>query len=191
MPFSTPFAVDHDSARDISPVMSMTPGWTYDSRSIAGTHRLGEAIGRGLHGGEIFALYGDLGSGKTAFVTGLATGLAVPARDVSSPTFVLIHEYRGRLLLIHADLYRIEQPPAVNDLGLDEYFDGHAVVALEWADKAAGLLPADRLDIQFSHAGKTRRHLAFQATGPRSEAALGRIIQSARDRRPRKDSHAR
>lgn len=147
---------------------------TVRSRSLAETVRLGEAVGRLAQGGEVFALYGELGTGKTAFVRGLATGLGAGPRSVSSPTFVLIHEYAGRLRLAHADLYRLESPSTLLDIGLEDYFDGHTVVAVEWAERALNELPLDRLDVRFSHQSRTERNIILSATGPRARALLGR-----------------
>jgi tRNA threonylcarbamoyladenosine biosynthesis protein TsaE len=85
--------------------------------------------------GSVVLLYGDLGAGKTAFVKGLAEGLGISREEVSSPTFTLVQEYRGgRLTLFHADLYRIEDPREIDDLGLDELADD-GVLAIEWAEK--------------------------------------------------------
>jgi len=150
--------------------------WRTLSQSAAETDRLGRAMGRALGGGEVLALYGDLGSGKTAFVRGLAAGLGAPPRSVSSPTFVLIHEYSGRLRLIHADLYRIGQESELRHLGLPDYQDGQAVLAVEWADKAGAELPQDRLEVYLAHEDKTKRSIVMKACGPESQACLSRFI---------------
>jgi tRNA threonylcarbamoyladenosine biosynthesis protein TsaE len=98
------------------------------------TTAAGERFASRLRPGDVVLLHGDLGAGKTAFVRGLATGLGAPPADVSSPTFTLVQEYRGRLTLYHVDLYRL-QPVEVGDLGLDELSEGNAVVAVEWAER--------------------------------------------------------
>jgi tRNA threonylcarbamoyladenosine biosynthesis protein TsaE len=98
------------------------------------TTAAGERFASRLRPGDVVLLHGDLGAGKTAFVRGLATGLGAPPGDVSSPTFTLVQEYRGRLTLYHVDLYRL-QPVEVGDLGLDELSEGNAVVAVEWAER--------------------------------------------------------
>ena len=92
---------------------------TIVSRSEEETSAAGERLGQRLAAGAVVLLYGDLGAGKTAFVRGLARGLGAPADDVTSPTFTLVQEYRGRLTLYHVDLYRLE-PAEIDDLGLDE-----------------------------------------------------------------------
>lgn len=148
--------------------------WNLLSTSQGHTDRLGQAIGRALKGGETIALYGPLGAGKTALVRGIAQGLGAPPEAVSSPTFVLIHEYRGRLPLAHVDLYRIDSNRALDSTGLVEYFSGLTVMAIEWADKGLAVLPQDRLDLALSHVTARRRSIRLQATGPQSRALLAR-----------------
>ena len=92
------------------------------TKSPAGTHRAARSLLRGLGPGSVIALHGELGSGKTCFVQGLARALGI-AEPVASPTFTLVHEYRGRLSLYHVDLYRIAGPREAQNLGLDEYLD--------------------------------------------------------------------
>lgn len=112
------------------------------TRSLEETRALGHALGAYIESGIAIALTGDLGSGKTAFVQGLARGLDVPERFyITSPTYTLINEYSGRLRLFHIDLYRIGDIDEPADLGFEEIFDGSAVVAVEWA----GILPEEFL----------------------------------------------
>lgn len=98
------------------------------------TTALGERIASTLRPGTFVLLHGDLGAGKTALVRGMAAGLGANPEDVSSPTFVLIQHYKGRIPLVHVDLYRLERGAAVDDLGLEELANG-AVVAVEWAER--------------------------------------------------------
>ncbi len=133
----------------------------------------------------MLALFGELGTGKTTLIRGVALGLGAPARAVSSPTFVLIHEYAGRLRLAHVDLYRIEAPADLVHVGLVEYVDGRTVVAVEWAEKGHTELPEDRLDIRLTHDRPQRRRLCLQAGGPRSAHLLSQIRQEFRASRPR------
>lgn len=108
---------------------------TITTHSEQETAALGRELASTLHAGWVVLLSGDLGAGKTAFVRGLAEGLGVSSDEVSSPTFTLIQEYRGgRLPLLHVDLYRLNDPREIDDLGLDELGE-EAVVAIEWADK--------------------------------------------------------
>lgn len=140
-------------------------------------------LGRMLKGGEILALYGDLGVGKTTLVRGIATGLDVPPRAVTSPTFAMIHEHAGRLPLAHADLYRLGAKTELAHLGLGEYLNGRTVVAVEWADKASDDLPDDRLDLYLSHEGARTRRLLGHARGRHACKILARLRRSVVSRR--------
>jgi tRNA threonylcarbamoyladenosine biosynthesis protein TsaE len=110
--------------------------------SIEATQTFGENLAQELRGGEVIALHGVLGAGKTQLVKGIARGLGF-AGDVTSPTFTLIHEYRGgRLTLYHIDLYRIRSEREAVDMGLEEYLPGDGVTVIEWPDRIPSLLPA-------------------------------------------------
>jgi tRNA threonylcarbamoyladenosine biosynthesis protein TsaE len=126
----------------------------------------------------MMALYGDLGSGKTCLVRGIADGLDAPRRAVSSPTFVFVHTYDGRLPLIHADLYRLDTTTDLHHLGLEEYFDERTVVAVEWAEKAQSALPSDHLEIHLGYLNRTSRSVSFHATGSRSSELLQQVISA-------------
>jgi tRNA threonylcarbamoyladenosine biosynthesis protein TsaE len=105
------------------------------TRSEAETAAAARDVAARLSAGDVVLLFGDLGAGKTAFVKGIAEGLGVPGDQVSSPTFTLVQEYRGgRLPLFHVDLYRLDDPREVDDLGLDE-IAADGVLAIEWAEK--------------------------------------------------------
>ncbi len=105
------------------------------TRSEEETTSAGRELAAALSAGDVVLLYGDLGAGKTAFVKGLAEGLGGPSDAVTSPTFTLVQEYRGgRLTLFHVDLYRLDDPREVDDLGLDEIAED-GVLAVEWAEK--------------------------------------------------------
>ena len=127
----------------------MTPlRQTVVTRSPAETWRLAAALLPRLPPGAVLALHGELGSGKTCFVQGLAAALGV-TQAVTSPTFTLIHEYRGARPLYHVDLYRLPDAGAARDLGLEEYFRGDGLTAVEWAERAAALLPPDTWHLRF------------------------------------------
>jgi tRNA threonylcarbamoyladenosine biosynthesis protein TsaE len=123
------------------------------------TTAAGERFALRLNAGDVVLLHGDLGAGKTAFVRGLATGLGAPPGDVSSPTFTLVQEYRGRLTLYHVDLYRL-QPVEVGDLGLDELSEGNAVVAVEWAERWTDA-PAGAWIVRFAIEGEDERLISI------------------------------
>lgn len=152
--------------------------WEIRLRSTGHAHRIGMVLGRSLHGGDVVALYGDLGTGKTTLVRGIAAGLEIPPERISSPTFVLIQTHRGRLPLVHADLYRLEGPEQLRDVELSDYWDGRRVVAIEWAEKAASELPRDRLDIRLAHRNPSTRDAVFVATGAGAARLLGRAVKA-------------
>ncbi len=104
---------------------------------------LADKLGRG----SVIALHGDLGAGKTCFIQGLAAALGID-EPITSPTYTLIGEYEGRLPLHHIDLYRLSGPTEALGLGLEEYFDANGITAIEWAERAEGLLPPDLLHIR-------------------------------------------
>ena len=119
------------------------------SHSPEETFEFGKQFASELKPGDVLALCGDLGAGKTHFVKGIAVGLGIET-EATSPTFTLIHEYPGgRLPLYHIDLYRLEEPEEALNIGLDEYLDGNGVTAIEWADKFEVLIPRDAKKICF------------------------------------------
>ncbi len=140
----------------------------YVSAAPEQTLALGEAVGRHARAGDLLALVGELGAGKTLFVGGLARGLGVdPATPVSSPTFTIMHRYAGRLPLYHIDLYRLDTPAALYDVGLEEWLDGDGVAAVEWADHGWEILPRERLVVRFHQTGETTRAIDLQPDGDR------------------------
>ncbi len=142
------------------------------SAGVAETHRLGQRLGQFLAAGDIVALSGDLGTGKTELTRGIAAG-AGASGAVTSPTFTFIHLYRGGVPIYHVDLYRIEAPRELDDLGLEDVLRESAVVIIEWAEKAGRYLPREHLGIGLRVAeGETARELEFRATGRRYEQLL-------------------
>ncbi len=136
----------------------------FESVSPEQTEALGAALGGLLRGGEVLALEGPLGVGKTQLVRGLARGLDVPGgQPVISPTFVLIREYAGRRDLLHCDAYRLGGAEELLDLGLfDEAAERGAVVAIEWASRVAEVLPDGTWWITGRHAGETTRRYRLE-----------------------------
>ena len=131
------------------------------SSSPESTFSLARRIAVGLEPGSVLALIGPLGSGKTSFVKGLASGLGLPARAATSPTYTLIHEYGGDPPFFHVDLYRLEGPRAVSELGLEEYFEYGGVVAVEWAEKAGDCLPEKTITVCFEIRGPRLRKIVI------------------------------
>jgi len=125
------------------------------TRSEAETEALGARLARLLPPAVALALRGDLASGKTALIRGLARGLGYTGQ-VNSPTFTIINQYGGEPPLYHLDLYRLSHPAELLDLGIEELFE-QGVVAIEWAERAEGVLPKERLDIALEHAGADER----------------------------------
>nr|WP_281721170.1 tRNA (adenosine(37)-N6)-threonylcarbamoyltransferase complex ATPase subunit type 1 TsaE [Nitrosomonas nitrosa] len=151
--------------------------WRVVLRSPKHTHRLGRCLGTVLPAGQILHLFGELGAGKPSPVTGISDGLLAEPTDVSSPTFTLIHEYQGRLPLVHTDLYRLTAAQ-LEDTGLNDYVDGHTVTAIEWADRWGAGLPSDRLDVHLSHRPPATRRAILTARGP----AARRLLDALRSR---------
>ena len=136
------------------------------TQSATETQRQGQVIGATIEQPIIIALSGDLGSGKTAFVQGLAKGLDVSEKYyVTSPTFTLINEYPGRYPLYHVDLYRIEHLLELEDIGLDEVLLADAVIAIEWAEKLSKDVLSNHLQLRFEITGECARRIDLFAYG--------------------------
>ncbi|MDI6755632.1 MAG: tRNA (adenosine(37)-N6)-threonylcarbamoyltransferase complex ATPase subunit type 1 TsaE [Thermodesulfobacteriota bacterium] len=147
--------------------------WSVKTSSPDETFRLGQLLGAMLSESTVIALMGDLGTGKTVFVKGVARGLGVAdERDVTSPTFVLVNEYRGRLPVFHVDLYRVEKSAEVEDLGWEELISAPGVTLVEWAEKVSKLLPEERLEVHLEWVGAVERKLVFIGKG---QAARGLV----------------
>lgn len=142
------------------------------SESPEQTLAIGQALGRALRPGDVVALYGELGAGKTWLTKGIAEGLGVPSREVTSPTFVLMHIYEGRIPLAHFDAYRLEGAEEMIDLGAEETFYGEGASVIEWAERVEGALPEDRLEIRMTVQGEAERRLAVTACGERAGELL-------------------
>ncbi len=121
--------------------------WEFRSNHPDDTRRLGHAIGELACGGEIICLVGDLGAGKTLLTQGIAEGLSVQGY-VNSPTFTIVCEYEGRLPLYHMDLYRLDDPQMLEDIGFEEYLSEDGVTVIEWAEKAGSWMPKECLLIR-------------------------------------------
>jgi tRNA threonylcarbamoyladenosine biosynthesis protein TsaE len=145
------------------------------TRGPTATRELGQRVGRQLKAGSIIALMGELGCGKTCFTKGICAGLGIPKKQVNSPTFAFVNEYQGRLLVLHVDLYRIDDVSAGLDVGIMDYLARaeKGVAIVEWADKVLPLLPDDRMLVHFSVLSPRKRQLELSARGQR----FGRTIR--------------
>ncbi len=144
------------------------------SRSPEETQRLGKRLGELAQAGDVFLLVGNLGTGKTCLTQGIAWGLGIKGY-ASSPSFVVVKEYQGRLPLYHADLYRLDRIEEVLDLGLDDYFYGNGVCVVEWAEKGLAALPPEYLLIKMSFLSPNERRLEFEPEGERYVALVSKL----------------
>ncbi|MGH8016396.1 MAG: tRNA (adenosine(37)-N6)-threonylcarbamoyltransferase complex ATPase subunit type 1 TsaE [Candidatus Zixiibacteriota bacterium] len=129
------------------------------SHSEAETFELGKKLAVMLKDPNLAVLTGELGSGKTVFIKGLAEGLGIRPEKVHSPTFNVVHEYHGETNLYHFDLYRLASTKELREIGWDDYLGRDGLVAVEWGDKAAGLLPEKYYLIEFKIAGENEREI--------------------------------
>ncbi len=140
------------------------------------TFQLGQFIGEVLRPGSVIGLCGELGTGKTHLIKGLAMGLAVDDRYyVTSPSFTIINEYPGRTPLNHLDLFRLEEMDQMEELGYEEYFYSEGVTAIEWAEKVLPLLPENRLMVEITHLSENRRKFRFTGLGHPYRDIIGKI----------------
>lgn len=116
------------------------------TRSSSETFSLAARVGTILRAGDVVALSGDLGAGKTVFAKGIARALGVQ-EEVVSPTFTLVREYEGAVPLVHVDVYRLDHLQELHDVGFDELVGGRSVMVVEWGDRVSALLPVERLDV--------------------------------------------
>lgn len=123
---------------------------SYLTHSPFQTIRIAKDLAKNLKRGDVVGLFGELGSGKTTFVKGLAKGLGYKEiQYINSPSFVIIKEYRADIPIYHFDLYRLSNTHELEELGFEEYFWGNGICVIEWADKAEKLLPRKRIKIRF------------------------------------------
>ena len=133
----------------------------FQSRSDKDTKEFGRKLGKKLKAGDVVCLYGELGTGKTTMVKGIAGEFGINERDVTSPSFTIIAEYDGILPFYHIDLYRIE-PGRIGELGLQEYLYGSGVTVVEWAERAENEMPDTAIRITLSHAGDDSREIEIK-----------------------------
>ncbi len=147
------------------------------TKSEAGTLKLGNLLGRNLKIGDVIALKGELGSGKTVLVKGIAKGLGIKNAEylVSSPSFVLIKEYPGLVALFHFDLYRLDNQILIEELGWEEYLDKKGVLVIEWADKLKGLLPENHLSLTLEVISEKERKIIIVSQAERYKKLIREI----------------
>ncbi|ARA94188.1 MAG: tRNA (adenosine(37)-N6)-threonylcarbamoyltransferase complex ATPase subunit type 1 TsaE [Bacteroidetes bacterium] len=148
---------EEDSARDRTSAVFSRPR---ETASEAETRALGAELAPRLSPGDVVALYGDLGAGKTQLVKGICAALGVDPTLVSSPTFTIVQEYAGHTgPLYHIDAYRIADPAEFFELGYEEYFYGEGLCFVEWPERVEALLPPHTLRLRLTHAGGDRRRI--------------------------------
>jgi tRNA threonylcarbamoyladenosine biosynthesis protein TsaE len=138
------------------------------SKSASETVRLGRNIGSHLLPGDVIALVGELGAGKTQLIKGLAAGVGIRNPTyISSPSFTLINEYPGGVTFYHIDLFRLGKENEAEELGLEDYIQSKGITAIEWADKIPSLLPKELLLIRIAYTGRNTRSLEILGKGKR------------------------
>ena len=138
------------------------------------TQRLGNRLGKLAQVGDVLLLVGGLGAGKTCLTQGIAWGLGIEGY-ATSPSFVVINQYQGRLPLYHIDLYRLDRLEEVIELGLDDYLYGRGVCVVEWAEKALDVLPEEHLLVKMSFLSDTSRSLVLRPNGQRYVEMLSQL----------------
>ena len=150
------------------------------SNSAANTIEIARLIGETLKDGDLLALSGELGSGKTCFTKGLALGLGVSAEyQITSPTFTLINEYPARCKLYHFDVYRLNSYSDLEDLGYEEYLAGDGVVVIEWAEKIATQIPPDSIFINFEYVDENSRKMIIRGLKRRVSELIDKKMEVA------------
>lgn len=137
----------------------------YKSESPEETQSLGKKIGKTLQQGDVIALIGDLGTGKTCLTQGIARGAGIaPDEIVSSPSYILINEYNGKVPIYHIDLYRLENSEQIAELGLSEYVEGDGICIIEWAERMAEALPDTCIKIRITLTSGNTAHTDAEAS---------------------------
>ena len=147
------------------------------TRSEQETTAMGMRLGSLAAAGDVYLLTGELGVGKTCLIRGIAAGLGV-TEHAFSPSFVLVREYHGRLPLFHMDLYRLSDLDEIAELGLEDYLEGDGVCAIEWADRARGILPSRNLTVELAYdpSAEDARLIRFEGIGTRYETLISHLV---------------
>ena len=156
--------------------------WTVTTSSPSETRELGRLLGQIIEAPTTILLSGELGAGKTCFTQGLGSGLGIPPGEaVTSPSYTLMNQYRGRLDLYHFDLYRLSDPDELVDIDFDEYIYGSGVTVVEWADRFPGLEP-EGLQVGISYREGEDRQVMFRTRGEHGEELLAQLARRWREK---------
>jgi len=150
--------------------------WKFTSKNPDETKAFGGRLSKYLKGGDVICLFGDLGSGKTTLIKGIAGGLKINQAKVNSPTFVLMNVYEGRLTLFHFDLYRLEDIQGISSIGYDEFLYGDGVSVIEWADRLGTFLPEEYLKVDLKHKKLDERVIQLSAKGRRYQKIIEKMM---------------
>ena len=177
-------AADSNSSRIPVDRAADAAGLDLISHSTLHTERLGERLAAHALAGDVIALWGELGAGKTVLARGVAIGLGIDEEAVTSPTFIILREhFGGRLPLYHLDLYRLEQSQ-LGSTGWEDALDSGGVTVIEWPERAGDQLPADRVDVRLEHVAETKRRVTIEPTGPRSRKLVEALRADAFGEKP-------
>ncbi len=154
---------------------------TFTTNNPEETKCLGKKIGKLLKAGNVVALIGNLGAGKTVIANGLCSGLGVEESYITSPTYTIINQYDGRIPVYHIDLYRLKDSSELYNLGWDEYIYGYGACVIEWADRAAEMLSEEYLMVNIEITGKDKRKIILQAKGASYKDVIARSPEYFRD----------
>jgi tRNA threonylcarbamoyladenosine biosynthesis protein TsaE len=152
--------------------VSKAKALTIISHTPQETERIGSLLGTMLIPGDVIALAGELGSGKTTLVRGLAQGMGFSGEEVASPSFTLVNEYDGPLPLFHIDLYRLRDAGELREIGYEEYVSEAGVAVIEWADRVLDAIPNESLWITLRYHSTEQREIEMQPHGDRYEKMI-------------------
>lgn len=155
----------------------------YLSESDIETIDIGKRLGLILRGGDVVALSGPLGSGKTWFTKGIGLGFGIdPDEVISSPSFSLVNEYEGRCLLYHMDLYRLDSLSDIISIGLDDYFNDQSVVVIEWAERSPEVLPFGYINVMIDILGDNKRSIDISSDNPDTLKKIDSSLKTKKDK---------
>ena len=141
----------------------------------------GKRLGSLLSPGDVIFLTGELGAGKTCFVKGIADGLGIKGSSITSPTFIIVNEYTGKIPLYHIDLYRIGIIEDLRDIGMEEILYGKGVTAIEWAERIKDTLPDERLDVTLKWVDDKTRTIDIKAFGIHHREILKKLVYETKE----------